>query len=555
AANGQLIQAPAGFSGTTAHTAVTAYMVAKFNSLSQNDKDIFVEQQASQNVVKVALNSTGRLSWTAGSDYSQTGSFANTVSTPDNSIEINKPIVWSFSKDNANTASGNKQDIRKNGIVVAAGSATSTFTGNNSPFGVSEAGKFIDANIAEIIYLQDSTITPLRQNQIESYLAFKYGTTQGSTTAPINYTASDGTTIFWTANTKYQNDVFGIGKDSLSALLQIKSNSVNSGSGDGTGQSAKGNLVLSANTDLLDKRFLVIGNDAGSLAQHIIASGEANALAVGSTRIIRNWKVNNTGAVAGVSISFDTTGLNKQTGVAVNSYALMISNSGDDTYQGTLSFIAAASITNNKILFPTVTFANGAVFTLITNNVNVALPAVWLGFTAEAVSGNGVLNWKTSDEINVDRYTVEHSFNGVGFSAIGSVAANNNTGVNNYNFTDAGLTAGNHYYRIRRTDKDGKGEYSDIKTIKIVTAGANVQIRPNPVSGSTLVVGVSVAQSSKTNLQVMAVDGKVMMQQNVILAAGNNILNINIGSVPPGIYLLQVQLTDGIVTKKFIRER
>jgi Secretion system C-terminal sorting domain len=185
----------------------------------------------------------------------------------------------------------------------------------------------------------------------------------------------------------------------------------------------------------------------------------------------------------------------------------------------------------------------------------VALPAVWLGFTAEAVNGNGVLNWKTSDEINVDRYTVEHSFNGVSFSAVGTVAANNNTGVNNYNFTDAGLAAGNHYYRIRRTDKDGKSEYSDIKTIKIVTAGANVQIRPNPVAGSTLIVGVSVQQSSKTSLQVMAVDGKIMMQQNVNLTTGNNIVNINIGSVPPGIYLLRVQLNDGIVIKKFIRER
>jgi hypothetical protein len=32
-------------------------------------------------------------------------------------------------------------------------------------------------------------------------------------------------------------------------------------------------------------------------------------------------------------------------------------------------------------------------------------------------------------------------------------------------------------------------------------------------------------------------------------------VNINIGSVPPGIYLLRVQLNDGIVIKKFIRER
>jgi len=555
AANGHFMQVPVGFSGGTAHTAVTAYIVAKFNSLTQDDKNILVEQQSSNNTVKVTLSNNGRLSWTAGTDPNQTASFANTINTPNNAIEINKPIVWSFSKDNNNTANGNKQDIRKNGVVVATGNNTATFTGNSSPFGLSEGGRFFDGNIAEVIYLLDSAVTPLRQNQIESYLALKYGTTLGTTAAPVNYTASDGTTVFWTSNIKYQNDVFGIGKDSLSGLLQTMSNSVNSGSGDGTGQSAKGNLVLSTSTDLPDKHFLVIGNDAAALLQHVIANGEANSIAVGSTRITRNWKVNNTGSVAGVSISFDTTGLGKQAGTAVNSYALMISNTGDDTYHGTLSFFTATGVSGKKILFSGVTLANGAAFTIITNNLNVALPAVWLGFTAQAVNGNALLNWKTSDEINVDRYTVEHSFNGVSFSAVGSVAANNNTGENNYSFTDAGLAPGIHYYRIRRTDKDGKSEYSDTKTVKITTTGANVQVRPNPVAGSTLVLAISVQQSSKTSIQVMGVDGKVIVHQNLNLATGNNLVNLNIASVPPGIYLVQVQLSDEVVTKKFIRER
>jgi hypothetical protein len=374
--------------------------------------------------------------------------------------------------------------------------------------------------------------------------------------APLNYTASDSTTVFWTASTKFQNDVFGIGTDSASGLVQTMSNSVNAGSGDGTGQSAKGNLVLSTSNELLDKHFLMIGNNGNYLSQHMIASGEANAIAVGSTRILRNWKVNNTGAVGAVTLSFDTTGLGNQSGMAVvNKFALMISNSGDTTYSGAVSFFTATGAAGKKIMFSGVTLNNGAVFTIITNNASLALPAVWLGFTAQAVNGNGLLNWKTSDEINVDRYIVEHSFNGVSFSAVGSVTANNSTGENNYSFTDNGLAPGIHYYRIRRTDKDGNSGYSDVKSIKISTTGANVQVRPNPVIGSTLVLAVSVQQSNKTNIQVMGVDGKIIVRENVNLTAGNNLVNVNISSVPPGIYLVQVQLSDEVVTKKFIKER
>ena len=72
-----------------------------------------------------------------------------------------------------------------------------------------------------------------------------------------------------------------------------------------------------------------------------------------------------------------------------------------------------------------------------------------------------------SDEMNVDRYSVEHSFNGVSFSAVAAVTANNNTGVNDYGFTHTNQAAGMHYYRIRRIDKDGRSEYTDIKSVKI----------------------------------------------------------------------------------------
>ena len=249
-------------------------------------------------------------------------------------------------------------------------------------------------------------------------------------------------------------------------------------------------------------------------------------------------------------------GLGNQAGLStVSNYALMVDNDGDGDFKtGTLTFFNATSASGKKIIFSNVTLNDNVVFTVITLKSSL-LPAIWLGFTAQGVDGNALLNWKTSDEMNVDRYVVEHSFNGVSFATVGSVAANNSTGVNQYSFTHAGLAPGLHYYRIRRIDKDGKSDYTDTKTVKISTTGANVQVRPNPVVGSTLVLAVTVQQSSKTFVQVLSVDGKVMLQQSINLTAGNNLVNLNVSNVPTGIYLVQVQLADEVATKKFIRQR
>ena len=547
--------ASTGFAGSTSHNSVYAYIVTKPNNITQNSVLLREGPSGAGNKL-VMVQSTGSvMKWAGGEDS------ATLIQTASGAIEA-KPTIWTFSKNTAATPSGFKTDIRKNGVVVASSNTATSFTGSNQNFYIN-AFKFntntflgsYDGNVAEVIYVLDSNLTALQQNKIESYLALKYGNTLGNTGSPVSYTASNGTTVFWAADATYQNDVFGIGTDSASGLVQAKSNSLNTGSGDGTGQSGKGNLVLSTNTTLGDLKFLMLGSDNATLAQSVIASGQAATVAVGSTRIGREWKIDNTGGVGAVDLSFDTTGLGLQAGGAVvSNYALMIDNDGNGNFNdGTLTFFTATSASGKKIIFSGVTLPDNAVMTIITLKSSV-LPAIWLGFTADAVDGNALLKWKTSDEINVDHYTVEHSFNGVSFSPVGTVAANNNSGVNQYSFTHTGLTAGAHYYRIRRTDKDGKSEYSDIKTVKITATGANVQVRPNPVVGTTLTLAVSVQQSSKTAVQVMSVEGKIILQQNINLNAGNNLVNLNISNVPSGIYLVQVKLADEVVTRKFIRQ-
>jgi pimeloyl-ACP methyl ester carboxylesterase len=539
-----------GFAGTAVHNAAHVFMVMSNANLTLTT-DVFGEPM-NASAVQAKVVATGNLSWQGGNT-----TIINTTAVN----ELNKAIVWSYNKDNINnTGSGNKMDIRKNGIVTASSNTSGSFTGNNSTLtvgGIAGATNGFTGNIAEVIYYLDANINAGTQNKIESYLAIKYGTTLGYKAAPQNYRASDST-IFWNANTTYQTDVFGIGTDSASGLVQPKSNSVNSGSGDGTGQAGKGNLVLAAKTTMLDKSFLMIGNDSAALTQRVITAAEGPLAIQGAIRVGRTWKVNNTGNVGAVDLSFDSTGLGTLSGGALlSNYALLIDNDGDGNYKtGVLSAFYATSATGKKIMFEGATLPNNAVFTIITvRSPNATLPATWLGFNVVAKNNNALLNWQTSEEINVDHYVIEHSLTGTGYIAVGAKAANNNTGVNSYTFTHGPLTAGIHYYRIRRIDKDGQSEYSVVKTVNITSTAVSMEIRPNPVVGSNLVLAISTQQNTVAAIHIMSVDGKTMLQQNTNLQQGINTINLNVSNMPSGIYLVQLTLNGELVTRKMVRQR
>jgi hypothetical protein len=404
-------------------------------------------------------------------------------------------------------------------------------------------------NIAEVIVF-NIALTDAQRNQVESYLALKYGFTLGNSTTPISYTASDGLTAYWNASTNWQNDVFGIGTDVNAGFQQIQSNSTNSGTGNGAGQYAKGNLVLSVAAPLTDGQFLMIGNDAGALTEQLIGPGEAPAVAVGSQRLARNWQSQNNNGVGVVNLSFDTVGLTL-TGQLPADFRLMIDTDGDGDYTTGTVFVAPASITGTQINFTGVNLPFNSVFTLITQAAAL-LPAVWQSFVVTAEKNKATLVWKTSDEVNVDYYSAEYSTDGVTYKAAGTVTAKNGAGTNTYSLVQDNLPAGIRYYRIKRVDKDGRFELSSVKSIKVV--GVNtVSLRSNPVTTGKLDLTIDLQQSQEVIIRVMNTDGKILVQQHIGLPAGSNTVSTNIAGIARGAYFLQVQLGRQLINKKFAR--
>lgn len=138
-----------------------------------------------------------------------------------------------------------------------------------------------DGRIAEVITYSatnnDADLTQAR-NRIQSYLAVKYGITLGINGTSQDYVDSDGTVIWdQSANSGYNYDIAGIGRDDISELNQKQSRSVNDAS-DGTGRT-QGILTIGLTdiydtntenkntnaTTFNDKEFLMWGNNGADL--------------------------------------------------------------------------------------------------------------------------------------------------------------------------------------------------------------------------------------------------------------------------------------------------
>ncbi|WP_109830714.1 T9SS type A sorting domain-containing protein [Reichenbachiella versicolor] len=145
-----------------------------------------------------------------------------------------------------------------------------------------------------IIY--DGSVSPSDREEIESYLAIKYGITLGH-----DYLNSTGTIVFdvdnSTANDGYESGITAIGTDYDSRLIQ----NISSSSSDIVVLSTENDFSSSndnVSTSLADNEFLFISNDGGSTSLTTID---------GNSRVPRVWKVNETNNPGSVFLGIPTS--------------------------------------------------------------------------------------------------------------------------------------------------------------------------------------------------------------------------------------------------------
>lgn len=197
-----------------------------------------------------------------------------------------------------------------------------------------------------------------------------------------------------------------------------------------------------------------------------------------------------------------------------------------------------------------VTWTNVSVFspfTLASSTNNNPLPIVINYLNGTRSNGNHLLNWKvTCVSVPSAIIELERSTDGRNYSSIYSIFATALRCQQPFDYTDNQPAKGINYYRLKMTDADGKVTYSTTVTLINAVKGIDVMnIAPNPIVNNAFNLKVSAAV--KTNMQIVITDvqGRILQQQSVNLAAGFNSIPVNVGRLAAGTYQLVGNTDEG----------
>lgn len=169
-------------------------------------------------------------------------------------------------------------------------------------------------------------------------------------------------------------------------------------------------------------------------------------------------------------------------------------------------------------------------------NVEVVLPVELLSFQAKKLEKTVLLNWETANELNNEKFIIEHSNDGQSFTAIGEVQGNGNSNESiAYQFVDQKPVAGINYYRLKQLDFDGQFAYSKLVNIFLDIEGNSTQLFPNPTNGK---LSIRSASQATATVQVYNLNGVLQLQQ--VFGEGQELI-IDLANLPKGNYLIVVQ--------------
>ncbi len=168
-----------------------------------------------------------------------------------------------------------------------------------------------------------------------------------------------------------------------------------------------------------------------------------------------------------------------------------------------------------------------------TNYSDVSLPLNLTSFTGSLLNKAVVLNWSSSNEVNVKGFAIEKGLNGKDFSEVGFTAAKNTATANDYSFEDNSVKGGPNYYRLKMIDKDGSSRFSNVVLINS-TIVSGVSVFPNPAVGN-----INLSHEKATRgavISVVGLNGKVLKTYPV--QPGATQTGLSVAEMVKGNYIL-----------------
>jgi hypothetical protein len=181
-----------------------------------------------------------------------------------------------------------------------------------------------------------------------------------------------------------------------------------------------------------------------------------------------------------------------------------------------------------------------------------ALPVNFTSFSANCENGTVSLSWKTAQEQNSHRFSIQKNTAG-GWQEIGTLAAaGQSNSERSYHFTEKRILAGNQY-RIVEYDLDGKTTISPVVKRSCDLTEELVQIYPNPAH-EDVVLNIQLQNAAKLSIWIFDSKGSMIHQRVHSVTAGNSALPLSTSGFPRGVYTVKVQFNQKLQTLKLIKK-
>lgn len=151
--------------------------------------------------------------------------------------------------------------------------------------------------------------------------------------------------------------------------------------------------------------------------------------------------------------------------------------------------------------------------------------------------------------MNVSRFEVERSADGVAFTKVGEVSVNNTTsGL--YSFTDINARAffNKGYYRLKLIDIDSKAGYSKIILANFGSSLAT-DIRPTQLKAGSPLYILTAAAENRSSYSGFLYNQSGQLIQSWKAAIGSN-KQIETSKLTPGVYVVKLVTSKEIKTQK-----
>ena len=166
------------------------------------------------------------------------------------------------------------------------------------------------------------------------------------------------------------------------------------------------------------------------------------------------------------------------------------------------------------------------------------LPLQIVNLLVNYTAPDAAIKWNVVNELEVGRYEVEFSLDGVAFTTIQKIIAKNSgiaayTVLHNLNAYNVAIV----YYRVKQINLNGQFFYTNLVPLRL-NVKHEVIIHGNPFYSS---IGLTYSSQQKEllNVQLHSIDGKLITNKMVNLSAGSNYFTIdNLMNLPNGTYIL-----------------